>query len=133
MNRDWPGEEGEKEHSGQGKGCVPLAGQNGAYRGRKQMHGVEQGTDGWQGVNQVHVSLGMRFEIVDFLLRYIGAMEVLSGADQRAYYVSKLVSFTWTILENPAAALKGRGNSPPLENEKTESQRRYTTQPKSPI
>lgn len=85
------------------------------------------------GVNQVHVSLGMRFEIVDFLLRAKGAMEVLSGADQRAYYVSKLVSFTWTILENPAAALKGRGNSPPLENEKTESQRRYTTQPKSPI
>lgn len=60
----------------------------------------------------------MMFKIPDFLLRAMGALEVLSGGDQSACWVSKPVSFTWTILEDPRRNPEWQGNSSPLENGK---------------
>ena len=52
----------------------------------------------------------------------MGALEVLSGGDQSACWVSKPVSFMWTILEDPSSNPEGQGNSSPLENGKKKKQ-----------
>ena len=77
----------------------------------------------------------IRFKIPDFLLRAMGALEVLSGGDQSACWVSKPVSFTWTILEDPSSNPEGQGNSSPLENgkKKPKFQRLCATQARTPI